>query len=88
MEDALCDRVVCGIRSEIIQRKFLSEVKLTFTNACQLALAMKSAERQAKSLSVGENGNENLHQVYKYVKKGPNAKYKSKVTSKPSADEQ
>ncbi|XP_052767906.1 uncharacterized protein K02A2.6-like [Mya arenaria] len=45
LNDALRDRLVCGLHSELIQRKLLSEDNLTFDKACQIATAMEMAER-------------------------------------------
>lgn len=53
LDEALRDRFVCGIRSENIQRRLLSETKLTFGNACQLAQAAELAEKQVKTLTDG-----------------------------------
>lgn len=37
LEEALRDRFVCGILSENIQKRLLSESQLTFKGACQIA---------------------------------------------------
>ena len=46
----LCDRLVCGIQDPEIQRRLLAESTLDFKRAFELAQAMESADRDAKSL--------------------------------------
>lgn len=48
LHDALRDKLVCGIRSENVQRKLLTEENLTFERAFQLAISMEMAENQIK----------------------------------------
>lgn len=38
LDEALRDRFVSGLRVEAIQRKLLTEQKLTFAKACELSL--------------------------------------------------
>jgi len=53
-EDALSDRLVCGLRSKAIQRKLLAEEELTLKKAH--AYSMETATRQASELhSHGSN---------------------------------
>ena len=48
--DALRDRLICGMRSESAQKRLLAESKLTFKKALELAQGMEAAERNAKAL--------------------------------------
>ena len=48
MKEALRVRLVCGLQNEAIQRRLLTEAKLTFAGALELAKAQKAAELQAK----------------------------------------
>ena len=48
LEDSLRDRLVCGLRSESIQKKLLSEVDLTLQRALEIVQGMESAERALK----------------------------------------
>lgn len=45
IEDALRDRLVCGLQSETTQRRLLSEKDLTFQKACTTAQAMELAAK-------------------------------------------
>ena len=49
LDDALRDRFVCGLRSDIIQRRLLAEPDLNHGRAMELAQAMESAELNTKS---------------------------------------
>ena len=50
LDQALRDRLVCGLRSESAQKRLLSGAKLTLTKAMELSQGMEAAERNAKSL--------------------------------------
>ena len=50
LNDALRDRLVCGMRSENAQKRLLSESDLTFKCALELSQGMEAAERNAKAL--------------------------------------
>ena len=49
LEDALRDRLVCGLRSETIQKKLLAEEALTFDSAVKISTAMEMAEKDTVS---------------------------------------
>ena len=53
LEEALCDRLVCGLRSETIQHRLLTISDLTFTEALKTAQGMEAAERNAQQLKAG-----------------------------------
>lgn len=75
MDEMLHDRLVCGINEDNIQRRLLSEKKLTYEKALELAhsmeAAMKSAEeiqgtsasQQGESNAVQPTPSEQVHQV-------------------------
>ena len=48
--DMLRDRLVCGLTSERMQRRLLSEPNLTFENAFLVATAMETADKNASKL--------------------------------------
>lgn len=52
LNDALRDRLVCGLRSEVMQRKLLSEkaADLTFVKAIDIALSMEMASQNTREL--------------------------------------
>ena len=50
LEQALRDRLVCGLRSEIVQRRLLSEKDLTLQKAYDLAHSLETASRRASEL--------------------------------------
>jgi len=55
LDEALRDRLVCGLRNETIQRKLLSEADLTLARAIEISQGMEAAEKNAKSLKKGES---------------------------------
>ena len=50
LEDALCDRFVCGVRNESIQRRLLSEAELDLAKEVKLATAMEAAHSNAQTV--------------------------------------
>ena len=49
LDEALRDRFVCGLHSDSARRKLLTESKLTFTHAIELAQCMEQADKNVKS---------------------------------------
>ena len=47
---SLCDRFVCGLRNEAIQKRLLSVDKLTYEKALEIVLAMESASKDVLEL--------------------------------------
>ena len=54
LDDALRDRLVCGLRSSAIQKRLLSEKDLTLTTAVKLAQSMEAADANVTKLQIGE----------------------------------
>ena len=50
LDQALRDRLVCGLRNEGIQCRLLAEAELTLKRAVEIAIGMEAAERNAKDL--------------------------------------
>ena len=50
LEEALRDRLVCGLRSEVIQRRLLAKEDLTLQEAFEIAYSMEMADCQASEL--------------------------------------
>ena len=63
LDDALRDRIVCGIRSEAIQRRLLSEADLTLKRALELSLAMETAAESAKGIKNQDTMEPAVHKV-------------------------
>ena len=56
LEQALRDRLVCGIRDQQIQRKLLSVSALTLQKAVEIAVAMELATKQSKQFQDQPSG--------------------------------
>ena len=50
LDEALRDRLVCGLRSEATQKRLLSEADLTLKKAVDLAQGMEAADKNVRSL--------------------------------------
>ena len=55
LNDALCDRLVCDLHSENMQRCFLSMKDLTLNDALETAQALEAADKSAKTLHGSES---------------------------------
>ncbi|KAL6455440.1 hypothetical protein MHYP_G00004880 [Metynnis hypsauchen] len=51
LSDTIRDRLVCGLRSEAIQKRLLSESKLTLQRATEISVSMELAAKEAQHLS-------------------------------------
>ena len=49
LEEALRDRLVCGLRNESVQKRLLAEADLTLARAVQIAQGMEAAHKNAQS---------------------------------------
>ena len=47
LNEALRDRLVCGLRNMQIQKRLLSEARLKYSKAVEIAVVMKTAIRDA-----------------------------------------
>ena len=52
LEETFHNRLVCGLRSENIQKRLLDEAELTLTKAIEIALGMEAAEKNTKRLKI------------------------------------
>ena len=52
LDQALRDRLVCGLKSEATQKRLLSEPNLTLKRAIEVAQSMEAAERNTQQLKV------------------------------------
>jgi len=83
LNDLLRDRLVCGILDKRLQRRFLQEADLTYTQARDMALAAETADKDSKRLQSHDSDplprleveDKAVHQVTKPpkppMKKGP-----------------
>ena len=56
LNDALCDRFVCGLNNSAMQRRLLSEPNLDLSRACELAQGMEAARKDAKEMQILPTG--------------------------------
>ena len=52
--DMICDRFVCGLKSEPIQKQLLTEDKLTLKRTLELDIAMEAADTSTKTFKATE----------------------------------
>ena len=50
LDEALCDRLVCGIRDQGMQRRLLTEADLTLKKAFDLIQGMEAADKNAQEM--------------------------------------
>ena len=50
LEDALCDRLVCGLKDEAMQRRLLGEADLSLKKAFEITQAMEAAAKNAREI--------------------------------------
>jgi len=50
LKDMLCDRLVCGIENNRIQRRLLAEPGLTLDKAIEISIAMEAVDHNARDL--------------------------------------
>lgn len=50
LNEALRDRMFCGLKNAAIQRRLLSEANLTIARAMEIAQGMEAAEHSTKKL--------------------------------------
>lgn len=55
LSDYLRDRLVSGLRSDVIKKRLIGEVDLTYEKAVQLALSLEAAERQTTTMTFHNN---------------------------------
>ena len=56
LNDALRDRLVCGLNNTSAQKRLLSEATLTLAKAVEIAQSMEAAEKSSKVFHEGEGG--------------------------------
>lgn len=71
LNDALRDRLVCGMHNESVQRRLLTEKDLTLQKALELAIAMETASKDAMQLQ--KKVSTEAHSVNKFTAKSAKA---------------
>ena len=71
LQESLRDRFVCGLRSESARKRLLTEDKLTFAKAIELAQSLETASKDAQMKSTEQlpSGNTAVHKVTSPPKK-------------------
>ncbi len=85
LNDALRDRIVCGIRNDVCRRRLLCEDRLTLKRAVDMAQAMELAEKNSMELSChgnkGSNASVSVNKLFTH-KKGGDKSSKPSVSGK------
>ena len=68
LAEALRDRLVCGLKSEVMQKRLLTEDDLTFESAVKLAQGMEAADRSATAFKELESTASSVKKVISQVK--------------------
>ena len=55
LEEMIRDRLVCGVNDERIQRRLLTESRLDFKKALELATVMKIADKNTRDIQQGNS---------------------------------
>ena len=63
LDEALCDKLVCGLTNEAIQRRLLAEADLTLTKALALTQAMETAKKDLKEIHPTGVESESTHHL-------------------------
>ena len=84
LNDALRDRLVCGLRSENMQRRLLSMKDLTLKDALETAQAMEAADKNARTLQGSESAA--VNQFTKSQSRGGNFR-KPTASQRPPASQ-
>ena len=63
LDDALRDKLVCGLQKENIQRRLLAEADLELKKALELAQGMEAAEKGSKEIQANPSGDSQVNKV-------------------------
>ena len=77
LQDALRDRLVCGLRNTTAQKNLLSEENLTLEKAIRVAQSLEAADKNAKKLKDEEAASTPIHRTGHYRNARPPAKTKT-----------
>ena len=74
LNDALRDRLVCGLHNELIQKRLLSEPDLSLAKASEIALAMEAAAKDTLELQGNINKESEVNKINKDSERVPKGK--------------
>ena len=74
LNDALRDRLVCGLHNELIQKRLLSEPDLSSAKASEIALAMEAAAKGTLELQGNINKESEVNKINKDSERVPKGK--------------
>ena len=74
LNDALRDKLVCGLGNELIQKRLLSESDLSLAKASEIALAMEAAAKDALELQGNINKESKVNKINKDSDRFPKGK--------------
>ena len=63
LNERLRDQIVVGLKSESIQKRLLSESKLTYDRACELAKSLETAAKDIRAISRHPTGSTSVNHV-------------------------
>ena len=87
LQDMLRDRLVCGVNNEAITNRLLSEKKLTFDKAMELAQAIESAERDTQQLRAAQSMSTTPQVHYSAAQKPKNRQRANYIVETEEEDE-
>ena len=62
LDEAICDKFVCGLCNETMQKRLLAEKNLTLATAIEIAQGMEAASKQTTELQAG-SGQSQSHEI-------------------------
>ena len=74
MNDALRDRLVCGLHNELIQKRLLSKPDLSSAKASEIASAMEAAAKGTLELKGNINKESEVNKINKDSERVPKGK--------------
>ena len=77
LQDALRDRLVCGLRNTTAQKNLLSEENLMLEKAIRVAQSLEAADKNTKKLKAEEAASTPIHRTGHYRNARPPAKTKT-----------
>ena len=67
LDDALRDRLVCGLRKESTQKRLLLEERLTFTKAVEVAQSIESVDKQTLAMKSDMSEQSKVYSTSRFI---------------------